>query len=213
MPQKNAESPIDWPNAGCMIGLSPKFKFRTLMAYSHTRFRKTLAVVRVLTGLVFIWIGSFKISSLEFAKVVFPQFLENGIKSNAAEWVRPLLEWIVSSGPGRIGVSIGFLELFIGIALVLGLAVRPAVLLGMIYSAFLLFATWNDSGTAPSMLQSAEHQYRNLFPFLVLLLLGVGHAGETWGAGALYHRGRKLMLERDADQTGLRILRTELEFK
>jgi uncharacterized membrane protein YphA (DoxX/SURF4 family) len=166
------------------------------MAYSHTRFRKTLAIVRILTGAVFVMIGSFKVSSLEFGKMVFPQFLENAIKSGAAEWIRPLLEWVVANGPARIGVTIGFVELFIGIALVLGLAVRPAALLGMFYSAGLLVATWNDAGTAPSMLQSTEHQFRNLFPFLVFLLLGVGHAGETWGAGALYHRGRRRLLQR-----------------
>lgn len=160
------------------------------MAYSHSRLRKTLSLVRVATGVVFVSVGYFKISSLAFARTVFPAFLENAIRGAAVEWMRPVLEWIAYTGPGRIGVVIGFVELFIGTALVLGLAVRPASLIGMIYSLALLLTTWNESGTSPSMLQSAEHQFRNLFPFLIFLLLGVGHAGETWGVGAMYHRHR-----------------------
>ncbi len=160
------------------------------MAYSHSRLRKTLALVRIATGLVFVSTGAFKISSIEFAKVLFPNFLEDAIQGSAAASVRPILEWIVSYGPGRIGVLIGFVEVFIGIALVLGLAVRPAAALGMLYSIGLLLTTWNQVVSTPSMSQNAEHQYRNVFPFVVFLILGVGHAGETWGVGSLYHRRR-----------------------
>ena len=161
------------------------------MAYSPSRLKKTLALVRIATGLVFVSTGVFKISSIEFARVLFPNFLEEAIQAGAAASVRPILEWIVSYGPGRIGVLVGFVELFIGIGLVLGLAVRPAALVGMLYSIGLFLATWNQTLNPASMLQSAEHQYWNLFPFVVFLLLGVGHAGETWGLGSLYHRRRK----------------------
>lgn len=167
------------------------------MAYSHSRLRKTLAVTRMLTGLVFVSTGAFKISSIQFAKLLFPAFLDEAIQGGAAEWFRPVLQWIVSIGPGRVGVTIGFVELFIGIALLLGLAVRPAALVGMLYSAWLVLATWNVSSSAQSMMQSEEHHFRNLFPFIVFLLLGVGHAGETWGLGSMYHRRRARKWERE----------------
>src|SRR3954470_4933524 len=170
------------------------------MAYSHSRLRKTLAVARIMTGLVFLSVGTFKVSSIEFAKTIFPDFLESGIRGGAVTWIRPVLEWITSYGPARIGVAIGFVELFIGIALVLGLAVRPAALVGMLYSAGLFLATFDQAPTTPSMLQSAEHQFRNLFPFVVFLLLGVGHAGETWGLGSVYHRHRARKWEREAER-------------
>ncbi len=160
------------------------------MAYSHSRLRKTLALVRIATGLVFLSTGAFKVSSIEFAKVLFPSFLDTAIQGGAAATVRPILEWIVSYGPGRIGVMIGFVELFIGISLVLGLAVRPAAIVGMLYSLGIFLATWNQVANSPSMAQNAEHQYWNLFPLVVFLLLGVGHAGETWGIGSVYHRHR-----------------------
>ena len=160
------------------------------MAYSHSRLRKMLALVRILTGGVFVSVGMFKVTSLEFARVIFPSFLDSGMQGGAVEWVRPALEWIVSFGAGKIGDTIGFIELFIGIAMVLGLAVRPAALVGMLYSVGLFLGTWNQAVSTPSMLQNAEHQFRNLFPFLIFLLLGIGHAGETWGLGALYHHHR-----------------------
>lgn len=154
-------------------------------------------MVRILTGIVFVSAGLFKVSSIEFAKVIFPDFLEGGIRGGSVAWLRPVLEWIVAYGPGRVSVMIGFVELFIGFAMVLGLAVRPAALVGMLYSAGLFFATLNQAPTTPSMLQSAEHQFRNLFPFLVFLMVGVGHAGETWGVGSLYHHRRARRWERE----------------
>lgn len=162
------------------------------MAYSHSRLRKTLAIVRIGTGLVFVMTGAFKVSSLEFGREMLPAILDKALRGGAVSWVYPLLEGIRSYGPGRVGVAIGFLELFIGIALILGLAVRLAALVGMIYTAVLALATWNQVDTAPSMLQNGDHQFRNLFPLAIMLLLGVGHAGETWGLGAVYHRRRAL---------------------
>ncbi len=174
------------------------------MAYSHTRLRKTLALIRIATGFVFVFTGAFKISSLEFGRELFPTFLDSGIRGAAAEWFRPVLEWVVSYGPARIGISLGFLELFIGVALILGLAVRVASAAGVLYTAGLLFATWNLTDSTPSMLQSSEHQFRNLFPCLIFVLLGVGHAGETWGVGALYHRHRDRRWARDAEREAQR---------
>lgn len=167
------------------------------MAYSHSRLRKTLAIARILTGLVFVSTGAFKISSLQFAKEFFPTFLDDAIQGGAAEWIRPTLQWVLSIGPGRVGVMIGFVELFVGIALLLGLAVRPAALVGMLYTAWLFLVTWNVSSNPTVMLQSEGHRFVSLFPFVVLLLLGVGHAGETWGLGSLYHRHRARKWERE----------------
>ena len=166
------------------------------MAYSHSRLRKTLALVRIVTGVVFIVLGANKISSLEFGRIIFPAFLQQAINGGSVGWLRPLLEWIFDFGAARIGILLGFAELAIGISLFLGLVVRPASLLGIAYTAFLLLATWNGVETA-SMMQTADHQFRNLFPTLVLLLLGVGHAGETWGLGALYHHHRARQWQRD----------------
>lgn len=160
------------------------------MAYSHSRLRKTLALVRIGTGVAFVSLGWYKVASLEFAKFAFPDFLDTALRGGAAGIVQPLLQWILNAGPARVGVAIGFLELFIGIALVLGLAVRPACALGMVYMATVWLCSWNPPAAGAQFLQTTEFQFRNLFPLLVFLQLAVGHAGETWGIGALYHHHR-----------------------
>ena len=160
------------------------------MAYSHSRLRKTLALVRIMTGAVFLSLGAFKVSSLEFGKFIFPDFLDAAARTGAPAWFRPLINAILNYGPARVGVFFGFVELSIGVALVLGLAVRPACLLGFLYSAWIMLATWNPVEGSASMLQTTDHQFRALFPLMVFALLGVGHAGETWGVGSLYHRRR-----------------------
>lgn len=159
------------------------------MAYSHSRLRKTLALVRIATGIAFVSLGWYKVASLEFAKFVFPDFLDSALRGGGAGIVQPLLHRILTAGPARIGVGIGFLELFIGVALLLGLAVRPACLAGLVYISIAWLASWNPA-TGPHLLQTAEYQFRFLFPLLIFLVLGVGHAGETWGVGALYHHHR-----------------------
>jgi signal transduction histidine kinase len=35
-----------------------------------------------------------------------------------------------------------------------------------------------------------DEQLRYILPFFIFLLLGIGHAGENWGLGALYHKHR-----------------------
>ena len=160
------------------------------MPYSYSRTCKMLALVRIVTGIVFILVGYYKVSSIVFARQVFPGLLDRALELTAASWIHPVLQYIISFGPSRIAISVGFFELFIGVALVLGLVVRVATLFGMVYTFGLLVSSWNQSEGTLSMLQTGDHQFRNLFPFLVMLLLGSGHAGETWGLGALYHHHR-----------------------
>ena len=180
--------------------------------YSNVRLRKSLALVRILAGLVFVWMGAYKVSSLDFVSTVFPDFLDSAIHGGAATWMRPLFHTIMATSVGKVGVLIGLSELFIGIALLLGLAVRPACFVGMLYSFGLLAATWNPvEGGPATMLRTAAHHYRNLFPLLVFWLLAAGHAGETWGLGALYHhhRARKFDSEVVKDSAPARAVRME----
>lgn len=140
--------------------------------------------------------GLFKVSSLEFARSSFSDFLDSAIQGGAVEWLRPTLLWIEHYGTARFCIGIGFVELFIGFALVLGLAVRPAALVGMLYATALLLTTWHEVPGGPAMMQGSEHQFRFVFPAFVFLMLGIGHAGETWGLGALYHYHRSRAWER-----------------
>ncbi len=56
------------------------------MAYTHSRLRKTLALVRIGVGLLFIHSGFYKVSSIEFARVDFQDFLFNSISTTAVDF-------------------------------------------------------------------------------------------------------------------------------
>jgi hypothetical protein len=83
-----------------------------------------------------------------------------------------------------------FIELFIGVGLALGLAVRPISILGSVYMVHLMLATWNVPGPNEPMWRYFDNGGK-LIPLLFLFVLfGVGHAGENWGLGSLYHHRR-----------------------
>jgi len=162
------------------------------MSYSQTRLRRTLALVRFLTGILFLSAGLHKVASWEFARIEFPQFLWDATHGGAAAFYSDFLSNVVAQHIARYAAVIAFCQLFIGIGLVLGLAIRPVSVLGMLYSLHLILATWNASpGMHDSVWGDLEGVSNLLLMLFLFLLLGVGHAGERWGLGALYHRHRQ----------------------
>jgi uncharacterized membrane protein YphA (DoxX/SURF4 family) len=165
------------------------------MAYSHARLRNTLALVRVITGVVFIILGEYKISSLEFARIGFPQFIWDATHGTAVGFYADFLGSFVWPHMGRYAILVGFTELFIGVGLTLGLAVRPISIVGMVYMVNLMLATWMAPGPGEMLSRYLDTQLSHVMPLLVFFVLGVGHAGETWGLGSLYHRRRRVRWE------------------
>ncbi len=160
------------------------------MPYTHARLRNALALVRIATGLVFLDVAWYKISSVEFARVDFVQFLWGAMHGGAVGWFGRFLETFVWPNPTKAAVTIGFLEMFIGIGLVLGLLVRPVCAVGVVYMVSLMLATWHQSALGEPMWNFPDEQLRYIIPFFLFLLLAIGHAGENFGLGALYHRRR-----------------------
>lgn len=166
------------------------------MAYSHARLRNTLAVVRIATGLLFLDLGWYKVSSIEFARTDFPQFLYYAIQGSAIGFYRGFLAAYVLPNSSKWAVAVGFVELAIGIGLVLGLLVRPMCLLGTVYMVNLMLAVWYQPTPYEPLWNYPDEQLRHVVPVLIFVLLGIGHAGENWGLGALYHRHRRKRWEK-----------------
>src|SRR6266404_5182510 len=166
------------------------------MAYSHARLRNTLALVRIGIGLLFLDLGWYKITSLDFVRVDFPQFLVYAIQGSAIDFYGKFLATYVLPESSKYAVAVGFVELTIGVGLVLGLAVRPICLLGMAYMVNLLLATWYQPSPGEPLWNYPDEQLRHAIPFLIFLVLGIGHAGENWGLGALYHKHRRKRWEK-----------------
>lgn len=170
------------------------------MSYSHVRLRKTLALVRVLTGVLFIVFGENKISSLEFARIGFPQFIWDATHGTAATFYAGFLGNFSWQHIGRYAILVGFLELFIGVGLTLGLAVRPIAIVGMTYMVNLALATWMAPGPGETLSRYLHAQLPHVLTFLLFFVFAIGHAGENWGLGSLYHHRRHLQWEQQQER-------------
>ncbi len=165
------------------------------MAYSHLRLRNVLALVRMLSGCLFLFTGAHKIWSWEFAGIEFPKFMWNAVHGTAVGFYGNFLNSFVWNYPSRYAVLVALTELCIGVGLLLGLAVRPVSLLGMIYVANLMLATWMAPGPDQPIWRYLDNETKLIALFFLFLLFGIGHAGENWGLGALYHRRRHRLWE------------------
>lgn len=161
------------------------------MAYSHSRLRNTLALIRVLTGLMLLVAGAHKISSLEFAQIEFPALLRQASNGAAVGFYADFLDSVVRQHTGGWAVLIGLTELFIGVGLLLGLAVRPVSLVGIFYTVNFMLATCMAPGWNEPLWRYVENQSKLIMMFFLFLLFGIGHAGENWGVGSLYHHRRR----------------------
>ncbi len=167
------------------------------MAYTHTRLRNTLALVRIGFGLLFIDMGWYKVNSVQFARVDFPQFLYDAIGGSAIDFYGSFLSKYVLPSATKWAVAIGFLELTLGVALVLGALTRLASLVGMFYMVNLALATWYQPAPGEPLYHFPDEQIRHAVPFLIFLILGIGHAGENFGLGSWYHRKRHKQWEKN----------------
>ena len=160
------------------------------MAYSHSRLRKTLAVVRILTGVLFLFAAAHKISSWEFAKIEFPEFVSEAAHGAAVGFYGEVLSSVAGQHLARYAALAAFIELFIGIGLVLGLAVRPISILGSVYMVHLMLATWNVPGPNEPMWRYLDNGGKLIALLFLFVLFGAWHAGENLGLGSLYHHHR-----------------------
>ena len=160
------------------------------MAYSERRTQQTLAVMRICMGLMFLGAGWYKIFRPEFAWPEFLQRLEVAIRGGALDFYQPLLLNFVVLHPRVITAVMGATELFVGIGLLLGLAVRPVALVGMFYTLNLMCATFFSPGPHAPFSALIAGQVEHFAVLFLLFIFAIAHAGETWGLGALYHGSR-----------------------
>jgi uncharacterized membrane protein YphA (DoxX/SURF4 family) len=158
------------------------------MSYSYTRFRRVLAVVRIGVGFIFLLGGGIKLFDPSFFGGGFLTALSH-ISPLSPSWYQPMVR-VLFEHPGWYAVAVGAIELFLGLALVLGLATRPASFVGMFYMLNRMAITWYPGGSNPGLYEYMDVHVPQVTMLCLFLLFAVGHAGETWGLGAIYHHQR-----------------------
>ena len=101
---------------------------------------KTIAGSRIATSVFFILFGEYKLAGPGFAHGGFQTYLQGYIHVAAVSFYRPFLSGVVLPHAVFFGYFVGVLELFVGISLLLGLWVRPACVVGILFLINLMWA-------------------------------------------------------------------------
>jgi uncharacterized membrane protein YphA (DoxX/SURF4 family) len=154
---------------------------------------QTVAAVRVATGVIFLFFGEYKLADSAFARVTFPdQWLKAFIAQGAVSFYAGFLQKVVLPNHVLFGYGVGVIELFIGIALVLGLWVRFAAVLGVLHMINLTLATWWEPGHNLPKWRYLGAELDHLPLLFLFLIFLAANAGRPWGLdGVLYRRKRQ----------------------
>ncbi len=126
-----------------------------------------IVLLRVYTGIFFLYYGWSKITNDKFADGL-AGFL--GSQDGTFGFYRPFVESVVIPNKGLFAVLVTYGELALGIALILGLATRYAAFAG----AFLVANFWFAKGQG--ILAAQNH---DIIWVIILIVLGGLHAGRV----------------------------------
>ena len=150
---------------------------------------KTIAIVRILTGGIFLFFGQYKIASPAFAYGGFEEWIRDFLAQDMpVSFMKPVLLRIALAHPVLCARIVGWGELAIGLSLVLGLLVRVASIGGAVEMIFLALSTWYAPGRhAPTW----RYFGANLDHIPLLFLFAIffaANAGTTWGLDGIRAR-------------------------
>ncbi len=158
---------------------------------NHTS-AKTIAAVRIATGVFFLFFGEYKLADSVFAHTTFPQqWLHEFISQGAVSFYAGFLQKTVLPHHIFFGYTVGVVESLIGISLVLGLGVRFASVLGALHMINLTLATWWEPGHNVPRWRYLGNELDHLPLLFLFLIFFAANAGRAWGLDGVLNR-RKL---------------------
>ena len=142
---------------------------------------KAVAGARVATGVLFLFFGEYKLAGPGFAHGGFQGYLQTYIDGTAVSFYRSVLAQLVLPHAVFLGYTVGVLETFIGLSLLLGLWVRPASALGALFMLNLALATWWEPGHGAPLWRYFGAELNTLPLLLLFIIFFATDAGTVWG--------------------------------
>jgi len=142
---------------------------------------RTIAGARIATSVFFLLFGEYKVAGPEFAHGGFQSYLQDYIASSAVSFYRPVLSGLVLPHAVFFGYVVGVVELLIGISLLVGLWVRPACLVGVLFLLNMLLATWWGPGHGVPFWRYFGAELDHIPLLLLLIIFCAADAGRVWG--------------------------------
>ena len=152
-----------------------------MATYSSVALPKTIAAVRVATSLFFLFFGEYKLAGPGFAHGGFQGYLQNYIASSSLAFYRPVLSGLIFPHAVFFGYLVGVIEMLVGISLLLGLWVRPACVLGILFLLNLTFAAWWEPGHGVPIWRYFGARLDTIPLLLLLIIFYAADAGRLWG--------------------------------
>jgi thiosulfate dehydrogenase [quinone] large subunit len=173
----------------------PRSAERTLPAENETTIvtslagRRTLAVLRIVTGFIFLWAFLDKTFGLGYSTSKAAAWINGGTPSqgflNSPAVVGPFKPFFaaISSPATDILFMLGMLT--VGVAVILGIGLRVSAVAGTIILVFMYLAEWSFGANASSTNPLVD--YHIIFA-LSLIVIAVLSAGDAWGLGRTWKR-------------------------
>ena len=151
-----------------------------------------IAAARIATSVFFLLFGEYKIAGPDFAHGGFQNYLHGYISNSAVGVYRSFLSVIVLPHAVFFGYLVGVVETIIGLSLLLGLWVRPAAIVGILFLINMTLATWWDPGHGVPLWRYFGNELDHLPLLLLLVIFYATDAGKVWGLDGLRVEGARL---------------------
>jgi len=136
--------------------------------------------VRIATSILFLLFGQYKLANGNFAHSGFPQYLKDFIDTSALRGYVPFLSIVQKHAP-FFGYTVGIIESSIGISLLLGLFVRAASVLGVLFMLNMIACTWWGAGHGMPIWRYFGAELDHIPLLLLFTIFFAADAGKTWG--------------------------------
>ncbi len=151
------------------------------MFRSSSPLQKTIAIVRILTAIIFILFGQYKLFTPAFAHGGFEQYISGYVQTEAVGFYKGFLAEVVLPHPVLFGYLVGVIELVIGLCLLVGFWVRAASVLGALHMLSLTLATWWGPGHGVPGLQYFGAEFDHIPLLFLFVIFFMANSGQTWG--------------------------------
>jgi len=139
----------------------------------------TMAVARIVVGIMFLFFAQYKLMGREFAHGGYEHTVSGYEQVTAVGIYKPFLRATLRH-PVASGYAVGVAEMLIGLSMVLGFWVRPFAVAGALFMFNLLLSTWVLPHGSPAW-KYFGNELDNISFLLLFLLFFAHNAGQTLG--------------------------------
>ncbi len=165
------------------------------MTETTDRHARALAGLRIAIGLLFLIFAQYKVFGTQFTLGGgFQYWINRFLTDGAYPFMMPVLRHVVLPYSTAIAFLVAYGELAIGLALTLGVLVRPASVAGLVYMLLLLFAS-NYPGPTAVFWQYFGAALSHLPLALCFAALAYAPAEETFSVVRHLRSGIKIRLQ------------------